>query len=155
MAQRMHRNQDTLQKSVLRKSFQSIISVSVLIAPLVGVIPGAIADTIRTPISTSVTVQGNSGGNQSSQCGFISRSPNHRLIVTEPLVSLRFTLEGSGEPTIVIQNEQGRRECVMADQLSSGTIELPGAWEEGRYDIFIGDRTGNSHNYTLVIDQER
>ncbi len=113
------------------------------------------ADTIRTPINATMAVQGSSGGNQSSQCGFIANTPNHQLIITQPLASLRFTLEGGGQPTIMIQNAQGRGECVMADQLSSGVIELPGVWEEGRYSIFIGDRTGGSHRYTLSVTQER
>ncbi|MEL6322041.1 MAG: hypothetical protein AAFQ57_15560 [Cyanobacteria bacterium J06626_14] len=113
------------------------------------------ADTIRTPIRNTVTVQGRSGGNQSSQCGFISDTPNHQLVVGEPLVALRFTLEGQGQPTLAIQDEQGRIECVMSHQLSDGTIELPGAWEAGRYNIFVGDRSQGRHGYSLSVRQER
>ncbi len=139
---------------MLRQFFQTMIVVStLLISPLLAA--EAVADTIRTPIGATVTVQGNSGGSQTSQCGYISNTPNHELVITEPLASLRFTVEGGGQPTLVIQNEQGRSECVMADQLSGGTIELPGAWEAGQYSIFVGDRTGNNHRYTLSVTQER
>lgn len=139
----------------LQHTFRVSVVVGTLVASFVTGISVAHADTIRTPINSAVTVRGNSGGNQSSQCGYISNAPNHQLIITEPLVSLRFTLEGGGEPTILIQNDQGRNQCVMSDQLSAGTLELPGAWEEGRYNVFIGDRRGNSHGYTLSISQER
>ena len=139
----------------LQHTFKVSVAIGTLVASFLAGTSAAYADTIRTPINSAVTVQGSSSGNQSSQCGYISNSPNHQLIITEPLVSLRFTLEGGGEPTILIQNAQGRNQCVMSDQFSAGTIELPGAWEEGRYDVFIGDRRGNSHRYTLSISQER
>lgn len=144
-----------LYRPMNREIYRMALLVGTLLASSLGMATVAVADTIRTPIGAMVTVQGNSGGNQSSQCGYISTTPNHQLVITEPLASLRFTVEGGGQPTLMIQNEQGRSECVMADQLSGGTIELPGAWETGRYSIFIGDRTGGNHRYTLSVSQER
>ncbi|MEB3355336.1 MAG: hypothetical protein VKK04_01220 [Synechococcales bacterium] len=112
------------------------------------------AQTVRTPIQSGYTSRGNSGGPQSGQCGFTAAQPNLRLEVTEPLASLRFRVEGGGAPTLMITNGRGRSECVMSDNLSGGTIELPGVWEQGVYDVYVGDRSGNSHSYTLSISQE-
>ncbi|MGB3494046.1 MAG: hypothetical protein WBA57_15050 [Elainellaceae cyanobacterium] len=41
----------------------------------------------------------------------------------------------------------------MSDRLSRGSIELPGAWEEGSYAIYVGDRSGESHSYRLSVNQ--
>lgn len=129
----------------------AVLGLSTLAISLIEM--AAQAETIRAPLTSQVTVSGTTGGDQSSQCGFISARPSHRLIVTEPLVSLQFSLEAGGSPTLYIQNEQGRGECVMSDNLSSGNIELPGAWEEGSYSVFVGDRNGERHSYRLSVDQ--
>lgn len=131
-----------------------LISFAMASAVSLGAFTTAVAETIRTPLSSPVRIQGTSSGDRSSRCGFIPNSPNHQLVVSEPLVSLRFVVEGQGEPTLMIQNSQGRSECVMADRLSQGTIELPGAWERGNYSIFIGGRNGGSYSYTLSVSQD-
>ncbi|MEM7772076.1 MAG: hypothetical protein AAGA75_18950 [Cyanobacteria bacterium P01_E01_bin.6] len=139
----------------LQHVFRATAFAGTLAASLLINMTAVQADTISTPISNTFTVQGSSGGTQNSQCGYISATPNHQLVITERLVALRFTVEGEGQPTLAIQDEQGRIECVMSHQFSNGIIELPGAWEAGRYNIFIGDRTGGNHRYTLSVIQER
>ncbi|MGF1499049.1 MAG: hypothetical protein ACFB8W_19820 [Elainellaceae cyanobacterium] len=126
----------------------------VLLGGVISTATVAQAQTVQTPIQSGYTSRGTSGGSRSSQCGFIASQPNLRLEVTEPLASLRFRVEGGGEPTLMITNQQGRSECVMSDNLSGGTIELPGVWEQGAYSVYVGDRAGNSHSYTLSISQD-
>ena len=111
------------------------------------------SETIRAPLTSPIIISGTTGGEQQSPCGFISNRPSHQLIVTESLVSLQFVLEAEGSPTLFIQNEQGRGECVMSDRLSSGSIELPGAWEGGNYSVYVGDRNGENHSYRLSVSQ--
>jgi hypothetical protein len=139
----------------LQPILQSITLAGIISASVLLYTTAVRADTIRTPIGNTVTVQGRSGGGQSTQCGFVSDTPNHQLVITEPLVALRFTLEGQGRLTLAIQDEQGRIECVMAHELSNGVVELPGAWEAGSYDIFIGEQSNTTHSYTLSVSQER
>lgn len=139
------KTKDTISFFLLTLGFSSLL-------PLLFAAP-ARSETIRAPLTSTVTINGTTGGSQQSQCGFIGDRPSHQLIVTEPLVSLRFTLEAGGAPTLFIQNAQGRGECVMSDRLSQGTIELPGAWERGNYSVYIGDRNGENHSYRLSVSQ--
>lgn len=123
--------------------------VSVLLGATV-----ALSDTVRTPLQSAVTLQGTSGGSRSSSCGYISGRPNHQVQVTESFTSLRFRVESGGQPTLFIQSPNGQSECAMADGFSGGSIEIPGVWEQGTYSVYVGDRAGGSHNYTLSIRQQ-
>ncbi len=114
----------------------------------------ALSDTVRTPLQSAVTLRGTSGGARSSSCGNISNQPNHQVQVTEAFTSLRFRVESGGQPTLFIQSSNGQSECVMADGFSGGSIEIPGVWEQGTYSVYVGDRSGQSHNYTLSIRQQ-
>jgi hypothetical protein len=122
--------------------------VAVLAIPTV-----ALGELVRTPIQSEVTLQGNSGGSRSSQCGYIANQPNHQVEVTEDFTSLRFRVTSGGQPTLLIQSQGGQSECVMADGFSDGSIEIPGVWERGVYSVYVGDRGGNRHSYTLTIRQ--
>jgi hypothetical protein len=109
------------------------------------------SDPVHTPLSAPITVSGNSGGSESSQCGFISSTPSQVIVVNQP-TPLRFQLQGQGQPTMWIKGPVER--CVMADSFSGGNLEVPGVWEQGTYSIFIGDLAQGSHPYTLSITQE-
>ena len=109
------------------------------------------SNPVQTPLASPITVDGNSGGAQSSQCGFIAASPNQVIVVAQP-TPLRFKLKGEGQPTLWITGPVNR--CVMADGYSGGTIEVPGVWQQGTYSVFVGDRTQGSHPFTLSISQE-
>ncbi len=113
----------------------------------------AFANPIQTPLPNPISVTGQSGGTQSSSCGYIASTPNQVVRVTEAFTSLRFKVESGGQPTLMITNSAGRSQCVMADSFSGGTIEIPGIWDQGPYSVFVGDRGGNSHTYTLTITQ--
>uniref|UniRef100_A0ACD5GPU0 Uncharacterized protein n=1 Tax=Desertifilum tharense IPPAS B-1220 TaxID=1781255 RepID=A0ACD5GPU0_9CYAN len=41
----------------------------------------------------------------------------------------------------------------MSDNLSGGVLEVPGYWEQGTYSLYVGDRAGGSHNYTLSVSR--
>ncbi|MBF2077570.1 MAG: hypothetical protein IGR76_03385 [Synechococcales cyanobacterium T60_A2020_003] len=130
----------------------SVIPMALLAT--VAIAPTAMAGTTSTPINEPVVLRGTSGGSQESDCGFISNQPNEMLRVTEGLTSLVFTLESQGQPTLLITGPHGFNQCVMANELSGGVIEVPGVWEEGNYSLFIGDRAGQENRYTLTIAQE-
>ena len=106
---------------------------------------------VQTPLAAPITVEGNSGGAQSSQCGFIADSPTQVVVVAQP-TPLRFKLQGQGQPTLWITGPVNR--CVMADNYSGGTIEVPGVWQQGTYSVFVGDRTQSGHPFKLSISQE-
>ncbi|PSB22996.1 hypothetical protein C7B76_01735 [filamentous cyanobacterium CCP2] len=109
------------------------------------------SNPVQTPLASPVTVNGSSGGGQSSQCGFISGTPSQVIVVNQP-TALRLQLQGQGQPTLWITGPVNR--CVMSDGLSNGELEVPGVWEAGTYSIYVGDLAQGSHPYTLSITQE-
>lgn len=109
------------------------------------------AQTIQTPLPSTVTVTGSSGGGQQSQCGFIPGSPSQVINVQAP-TPLRFKLQAQGQPTLWITGPVNR--CGMSDNYSGGNIEVPGVWQPGTYQVFVGDLNQGSHPYTLSIIPE-
>lgn len=108
---------------------------------------------IRTPIDTPLLITGQTGGNDRSACGNIDRSQPTIIRVTEPFASLSFEVESEGDYTLLISGANGFRECVFAHNYDGGVIQAPGLLDQGRYRIFVGDRSGESHPYTLSIAQ--
>lgn len=104
------------------------------------------------PNSPEVTLNGNSGGvKKDSGCaGFVAETPNHTIKVTAAS-NLRFSLQGTGQPTLLIMGAKGQTVCVQADSMSNGKIEIPGRWSEGDYLVYVGDRAQVSNPYTLSI----
>jgi hypothetical protein len=100
-----------------------------------------------------LTVTGTSGGSQASKgCGMIGATPNYVVNLANNFNYLRFTVQGAGQPTLLIQGPNGSS-CVQA--VPGGNIEVPGYWEKGSYSIYVGDRAGTQHPYTLTITQKR
>jgi hypothetical protein len=114
----------------------------------------AYSNPVQTPLGSTVTVNGNSSGATSGQCGFVPSNPTQVVQVTEAFTSLRFSVQGAGSPTLMVVGPNGRTQCVMADSFSQGSVEIPGVWEQGTYSVFVGDRNQGSHAYTLSITQE-
>lgn len=112
----------------------------------------AIANPVQTPLASTVVVSGNANGGQAGQCGYVPGTPTQVVRVTEDFTSLRFSVQGSGQPTLMVTGG-GRTQCVMADRFSQGAIEIPGVWERGTYSVFVGDRAQGSHPFTLSITQ--
>lgn len=102
-----------------------------------------------------VSVKGTSGGQTSSNCGYISQAPNQVVKVTAPQINyLRVSVEASsGQPTLLVDGPNGRF-CVLADQASGERPEISGIWVGGTYSIYVGDRTGGQHPYTLSITRK-
>lgn len=100
-----------------------------------------------------ITVSGVSGGSKTSNCGNISAKPNQVVKVTaQRLDYVKVKVEGEGQPTLLVQGPNGRF-CVLADTASGEQPEISGVWVEGNYEIFVGDRAGGQHPYTLSILQ--
>ena len=111
---------------------------------------------ITTPMSSSVTVEGLSGGSTSGSCGYMSDTANQVIQVNEEFASLDIqvsAVDNSGNPvdtlTLMIDGP-GFSECL---QTNSGSIEAPGLLDQGTYEIYVGDSSGNRYNYELTISQ--
>jgi len=129
-------------------------AISVL---LIGSIPafGQAITIVPQALSEPIVLQGNSGGGQtSSNCGNIAAAPNHMVQLNADFPYLRFSLQGSGQPTLLIRLPNGTTSCISADS-TTGRINAPGYWEQGSYEIYVGDRTGQRHPYTLSVTQRR
>lgn len=101
-----------------------------------------------------LVLTGTSGGSANRGCGLIGETPNHVINLSGNFNFLRFSVQSSGQPTLLIEGPSGRS-CVQADRFSKGSIQAPGYWEQGVYSIYVGDRTGGRNSYTLSITQNR
>lgn len=102
-----------------------------------------------------LVLTGTSGGTKASKnCGMIGATPNHVVNLNTNFNYLRFSVQSAGQPTLLIEGPNGKS-CVPADSFSGGTIQTPGYWEKGPYSIYVGDRAGGQHPYTLSITQKR
>jgi hypothetical protein len=114
----------------------------------------ATAQTIaRTPLSTPLAMSGTSGGPESSACGNINRAEGQVVQVTEMFASLSFEVKSAGDYTLLITGPNGFSECVFAHNYDGGVIQSPGLLNQGEYRVYVGDRRGESHPYTLSITQ--
>lgn len=103
-----------------------------------------------------IVLSGISGGAKDSQgCGKIGEQPNHVIRLSDNFTYLRFSVEGEGDLTLLIEPPSGSPSCVLYDSTSGGKIQSSGLWEKGIYRISIGDRSGQNHPYTLSITQVR
>ncbi len=102
-----------------------------------------------------LVVTGTSGGSETNKgCGMIGAAPNHVITLDDTFNYLRFSVQSDNQPTLLIEGPSGSS-CVQADNLSGGKIEAPGLWEKGSYSLYIGDRAGGQHPYTLSITRTR
>ena len=131
--------------------FSALLVLPLLIAASVS--PAAKAQAINTPLSAPVELTGQSGGSDSSACGNINRSNGKTIRVTEPFAALSFEVESEGDYTLLITGPNGFRECVLAHNHDGGVIQAPGLLDQGQYRVFVGDRSGERHPYTLSITQ--
>ena len=103
-----------------------------------------------------LSVQVRSGGSvDSKDCGFINTAPNQVINVTNRLNYMRLSVQGAGgEPTLLVDGPGGRF-CVLADAVSGEAPEISGVWLPGNYSVYVGDRTGSQHQYTLQISPQK
>ncbi len=105
----------------------------------------------------SQTIQGQSGGTVDSKgCGFIATSPNHVMNLTKRVDYMRLTVKAAGgQPTLlVVGPNSGDSFCVLGDKISGLKPEISGVWEAGVYEIYIGDRQRQNHQFSLDISTE-
>jgi hypothetical protein len=133
-------------KTYLKLAFAAAALSIAAIAPL------ASANPVQTPLRAPVVVSGSTGGSQANDAcrGFMfSATPSQVVQVTEPVASLRFRVEGTGQLALLITGMDNPI-CVPATS-DGGVIEVPGVWQQGSYSIYVGDRTGGGHSYQLSI----
>lgn len=88
---------------------------------------------------------GTSGGpNDSRDCGYIAGTPNLQIQLTQQFTYLRFTVQGAGQPTLLIEGPSGRF-CGL------GKPEIAGLWKPGVYKIYAGQRTQQQHPFQLSV----
>ena len=107
----------------------------------------------RTPLSAPVELTGRTGGSESSTCGNINPAAGQIVQITEPFASLDFEVQSQGDYTLLITGPGGFKECVFAHNYDGGVIQAPGLLNQGEYQVYMGDRRGESHPYTLSISQ--
>lgn len=107
----------------------------------------------RTPLAAPLELTGRTGGAQSSACGNINLSAGQRVSVTESFASLTFEVQSQGDYTLLITGPNGFSECVFAHNYDGGVIQSPGLLNQGEYQVYVGDRRGESHPYTMSISQ--
>lgn len=124
------------------------IGLSLKLSGPVNAIPPSIAlngQQVTTLTGTS------SGPIRDTTCaGFIAAEANHRITLDRPS-NLDFTLKGTNDATLLIIGNNNQRFCVQADTVSQGKVTIPGRWEVGQYDVFVGSRSGQKAAYTLTI----
>ncbi|MFP4133072.1 MAG: hypothetical protein ACLFQP_06290 [Halothece sp.] len=105
---------------------------------------------LSEPITRDVT----SGGEvDSSDCGFISETPEQVIEVTEKMNYMRMSLEGaSSKATLLVEGPDGRF-CILPD--SGEEPSMSGVWVPGEYKIYVGDQDGDRDQYTLRLSTEQ
>lgn len=115
--------------------------------------PSLAAPRLNTPLQGTETITVTST-NQAAPCNRPNTQPEAVTIqVTGGLTSLDFDVSGNGgQPTLrVVNKSNGDETCVTADNLSGSQVELSAAWDDGNYAVYVGDRNGESHTFTLSI----
>ncbi|MBD0336535.1 MAG: hypothetical protein ICV62_13685 [Cyanobacteria bacterium Co-bin13] len=129
------------------------LAIPLALASVAGVATTAYSQSLTTPLSGTVQVNGVSGGSQSSACGNLPAAPSQTLQVTEAFASLDIALQGEGKVTLLIQGPGGFSECRTTDRFSDGRITSPGLLNQGLYNIYVGNETAAQTPYTLTISQ--
>ena len=138
------------------KRFSSLflaLSAAMALAPAMGLSAQAQQLAATTPIAAPIEKTGQSGGADSSTCGNVNLAAGQSVRVTEPFAAVNFEVRGQGDYTLLITGPEGFKECVFAHNYDGGIIQSPGLLTQGEYQLYVGDRRGESHPYTLSISQ--
>ena len=100
-----------------------------------------------------LTLNGTSGGATKSNCGNLPTTANHTIEIKEAL-RLNFSVESSGEPTLLIEGPGGRF-CALSDSYSDSQTAISGYWIPGNYTIHVGQSSQSQSPYTLSITQPK
>ena len=127
-----------------------IPAITATLLTSLGVAKGNAQVVLQPNFQPQTLSSGVSGGSGGMECGNLPAAPNVVVEVSADITSMRFIVQSEGQPTLFIQGPQGKS-CILSDKLSGGIIEIPGYWEKGNYALFVGDRSGGNHNYTLSV----
>ena len=111
---------------------------------------------LAAPLNTQI--QGSSGGSVASKnCGFIGARPNYTISLSERTDYLRMLVEADGgKPTLLVIGPKAEDSfCVLGDLSAGLNPEISGVWEPGNYQVYIGDRSGEAHQFTLSISTNK
>ncbi len=114
--------------------------------------PASLSETVAISASSPnpLELNGTSGGPQDSKdCGFVSSAPSQVLDVRDRLNSVRLDVSASGgKPTLLVNGPSGRF-CLLA---TGNQLQMPvGVMTPGRYELRVGDRSGEAHRYQLSV----
>lgn len=131
----------------MRHFFWPLLAVAALL-PL----SAAQAGSARIDQSPNLQMNGISGGSRSSDCGFIGDRPNEQITISPQYVEqsgyLRISVAAGGSPTLLIDGPSGR---FCSTGQGGRSPQHVGVWPAGTYNIYVGDRQGQSHPYSLQI----
>ena len=104
------------------------------------------------------TIRGNSGGPiDSKNCGFVAATPSYTVSLSERMDYMRILVEtNGGQPTLLIIGPKAEDSfCVLGDMNAGLKPEISGVWEPGTYQVYVGDRSGRRHRFTLNISTDK
>ena len=97
-----------------------------------------------------LTLTGTTGGNQTSEsCGSIPDFAPLELNLDRASY-LQVTVQTSADTTLWIDGPLDF--CVLWDP-TANQLHTAGHWPEGLYQIYVGDRQGQSHAFSLTVSQ--
>jgi hypothetical protein len=140
--------------------FNALNTIVVTIVILLNNLGVSIAEISTTKIQltqTNQVIKGQSGGSVDSQgCGFIATSPNYEMNLEQRIDYMRLTVQATGgQPTLLVLGpDAGDSFCVLGDEVSGLKPEISGVWEAGNYQVYIGDRLGSQHQFTLSVSKD-
>lgn len=131
--------------------FFSVKLITILLA-----IAATPSSLLAAPLDTQI--QGNSGGSvKSKNCGSIAATPNYTISLSERTDYLRMLVEADGgKPTLLVIGPKAEDSfCVLGDLTAGLNPEISGVWEPGNYQVYVGDRSGENHQFTLSISTNK
>lgn len=136
---------------MMMRTLKRWLLVPAAIAAIVTPAGAALGETLTLSpgFEDPTVVSGTSGGSETQgNCGNISASPEHTLTLTEDFAFLRVSVSAPGQPTLLVEGPGGSF-CAPQNPQQSGY------WEAGTYSIYVGDRAGGAHEYTLTITTQQ
>jgi hypothetical protein len=138
-------------------TFNTIVLTMVILLNNLEVSIAEIATTKIQLTQANQVIKGHSGGSVDSQgCGFIGTIPNYEMNVKQRIDYMRLTVQATGgQPTLLVLGPgTGDSFCVLGDEVSGLKPEISGVWEAGNYQIYVGDRLGSQHQFTLNVSKD-
>ncbi len=131
----------------MRYFFWSLLAIAAVLP-----ISIAQAGSVRIEQAPNLQMSGMSGGGRASDCGYIGNRPSEQVTISPQYVEqsgyLRISVTAAGNPTLLIEGPSGRF-CSVGQ--GGRNPQHVGVWPAGVYNIYVGDRQGQSHPYQLNL----